>query len=598
MRLADVAICVVCVVLAGAMLTGAGLQLDSINAHRKEMKLIVNEPLENAPPSLAFATVAMGAFRGLVVDVLWMRADKLKEEGQFFDARQLAEWITALQPRFAAVWEFHAWNMAYNISVAIPASQPEQRWRWVKNGYELLRDKGIPLNPKAINLYRELGRIFQHKIGDVADDAHKYYKLQLALAIEPLLGSADNKYFDEMVAAPKQWAEIVADPNIEQLVGRLKAADSAFAKSEPDEFISNYLSLRQNAGRFASTAGQAIDAFRGSKALERFDVFARAYELRNGWKLEPELMRELNNTYGPTEAADPNVHVPLDWRHPDSHALYWAIKGLKIVAQDQGREIEAAETNADRMVAHALQNLFRNGKLFIYSVPVEVPSEDSSQPPQVRMLKEVFLRPDLRMFDAYNKSALAIIEKYKESERAGRQESLENGHRNMLINALLMFYQSGHKEQAQRIYGELRRLYPRPDFDVPLLEFARARMLEELDRIGIHDAKEQTVGLLREAYYLFAIHDDDSAFGRESLAKEIYDHYNSIYNEGERIDLPSFNVLRYLSLIDFLNDERHPIYFRQNLLSRIKAERPDLYKQLEAEEDKLQEQSEQQGQTG
>jgi hypothetical protein len=598
MRLADATICIVCVVLAGAMLTGAGLQLDSINAHRKEMKLIVNEPLENAPPSLAFATVAMGAFRGLVVDVLWMRADKLKEEGQFFDARQLAEWITALQPRFAAVWEFHAWNMAYNISVAIPASQPEQRWRWVKNGYELLRDKGIPLNPKAINLYRELGRIFQHKIGDVSDDAHKYYKLQLALAIEPLLGSADNKYFDELVAAPKQWAEIVADPNIEQLVGRLKASDSGFAKSDPDEFINNYLSLRQNAGRFVPAAGQVIDDFRGSKALDRFDVFAKAYELRNGWKLEPELMRELNNTYGPTETADPNVHVPLDWRHPDSHALYWAVKGLKVVAQDQGREIEAAETNADRMVAHALQNLFRNGKLFIYTAPVEVPSEDPSQPPQVRMLKEVFLRPDLRMFDAYNKSALAIIEKYKESDRSGRQESLQNGHRNMLINALLMFYQSGHQEQAQRIYSELRRLYPRPDFDVPLLEFARARMLEELDRIGIHDAKEQTIGLLREAYYLFAIHDDDSAFGRESLAKEIYDHYNSIYNEGERIDLPSFNVLRYLSLIDFLNDERHPIYFRQNLLSRIKAERPDLYKQLEAEEDKLQNESERQDQTG
>ena len=596
--MADVAICVVCVVLAGAMLTGAGLQLDSINAHRKEMKLIVNEPLENAPPSLAFATVAMGAFRGLVVDVLWMRADKLKEEGQFFDARQLAEWITALQPRFAAVWEFHAWNMAYNISVAIPASQPEQRWRWVKNGYELLRDKGIPLNPKAINLYRELGRIFQHKIGDVADDAHKYYKLQLALAIEPLLGSADNKYFDELVAAPRQWAEIVADPNVEQLVGRLKAADDAFAKSDPGEFISNYLSLRQNAGRFASTAGQAIDAFRGSKALERFDVFARAYELRNGWKLEPELMRELNRTYGPVEWRDPNTHLPLDWRHPDSHALYWAIKGLKIVLQDQGREIEAAETNADRMVAHALQNLFRNGKLFIYSAPVEVSSEDPSQPPQVQMVKEVFLRPDLRMFDAYNRSAMAIIEKYKESDRSGRQESLQNGHRNMLINALLMFYQAGHKEQAQRIYSELRRLYPRPDFDVSLLEFARRRMLEELDRIGIHDAKEQTIGLLREAYYLFAIHDDDGAFGRESLAKEIYDHYNSIYNEGERIDLPSFNVLRYLSLIDFLNDERHPIYFRQNLLSRVKAERPDLFKQLEAEEDKLQNESEQQGQTG
>ncbi|MEE9370405.1 MAG: hypothetical protein V3W45_02935, partial [Sedimentisphaerales bacterium] len=153
MRLRDIIICFICIVLSAALLITAGMQLDFINSQRKEMKLIINEPLKNAPPSLAFATVAMGAFRGLVVDILWIRADKLKEQGQFFDAKQLAEWITILQPRFATVWEFQAWNMAYNISVAIPATQPQERWRWVKNGYELLRDKGISLNPKSILLY-------------------------------------------------------------------------------------------------------------------------------------------------------------------------------------------------------------------------------------------------------------------------------------------------------------------------------------------------------------------------------------------------------------------------------------------------------------
>jgi hypothetical protein len=149
MRLRDTIIWLVCSILAVSLLIIAGTQLDFINSQRQKMKLIINEPLENAPPSLAFATVAMGAFRGLVVDILWMRADKLKEQGQFFDAKQLAEWITTLQPRFATVWEFQAWNMAYNISVAIPDTQPQERWRWVKNGYELLRDPGIPLNPKS-----------------------------------------------------------------------------------------------------------------------------------------------------------------------------------------------------------------------------------------------------------------------------------------------------------------------------------------------------------------------------------------------------------------------------------------------------------------
>ena len=275
MRLRDAIIWFACVIFAVALLIIAGTQLDFINSQRKQMKLISNEPLENAPPSLAFATVAMGAFRGLVVDVLWLRADRLKEQGQFFDAKQLAEWISILQPRFPSVWEFHAWNMAYNISVTIPATQPDQRWHWVKNGYELLRDRGIPLNPKAILLYRELARIFQHKIGSVSDDVHKYYKLQLAMAMEPLLGPADNQYFEALAEAPADWQQIIKDADMAALITALKAADEMF--TDDDEFVNNYLSLRQKPSRFNPKAFNVIDDFRGTKALEKFDIFAKAY---------------------------------------------------------------------------------------------------------------------------------------------------------------------------------------------------------------------------------------------------------------------------------------------------------------------------------
>ncbi len=580
----------VCIVLAVGLLIGAGVQLDYINHQREEMGLIIDKP-ENIPPSLIFAAATTGAFRGLVVDILWMRADKLKEEGQFFDARQLAEWITTLQPRFASVWEFHAWNMAYNISVAIPATQPDQRWRWVKNGYELLRDQGIPINPKAITLYRELGRIFQHKIGGVSDDAHKYYKLQLALALEPLLGSADEQYFDALVEAPLGWQEISKDPNAALLIEALKSADNAF--SDDNEFVSNYLSLRQNSGRFDPAAGKTIDEFRGKEALDKFDIFAKAWQLRKAWKLDPVLMREINKIYGPIDWSDPNTHLPMDWRHPDSHAIYWAIKGLQIAAKEDNREIEGDETNTDRIVAHSLQNLFRNGKIFIYELSLPASSQDSSQQPQGRIHKEVFLRPDLRFFESYNKSVLAILEKYEDGEDKGRYQSLQNGHRNMLKNAVLSFYQAGHKPQAQKIYDQLKRLYPLPDFEVPLVVFARRRLLEELESIGINDAKEQIILLLRESYYLYAIRDDDTASSSEKIAEEVWNYYQSKYRDENRIDLPVLKLLRYFALLDFLNDQQYPPYLRQNLLGRIRIERPELFRQLEVEEEKLRKQAEQ-----
>jgi len=588
MRLRDTIIRFVCILLTVFFLIAAGVWLDYINLQREQMDLIIDKP-ENVPPTLAFATVATGAFRGLVVDVLWMRADNLKQEGQFFDAKQLADWITTLQPRFAAVWEFQAWNMAYNISAAMPATQPDQRWLWVRNGYELLRDKGIRWNPKDLALYRELARIFQHKIGGVTDDAHKYYKLQLASAMEPLLGAGDNEYLETLAKAPTDWEAIKNDAN--ELITELASADVAFS-TDGAEFVSNYVLLRQNASRFNPAASKVIDDFRGTETLKKFDIFAKAYHLRKAWKLDPTLMLEINKTFGPIDFSDPNTHLSLDWRHPDSHAIYWAVKGLKQASKEKNKEIDIAETNSDRIVAHSLQNLFRSGKILIYDIPVQISQDSSSQPTQ-QLIKEIFLRPDLRMFEPYNNAVLAILEKHKESSDRGTYESFQNGHRNMLINAVLSFYQSGHKDEAQKIYKQLKQRYAREEFEVPLLVFARKRMLEELNNIGINDAKEQVLFLLRESYYLYAIRDDDTAFGREKLAEEIHSHYQSKFGDEGRIDLPEFPLLRYLALMDFLNDQRYPIYLRQSLLGRIEVERPELTEQLQQQEENFIKQLEQ-----
>lgn len=598
MRGRDYFILFACLLIAAVLLVGAGMQLDYVNTQREGMGLTINPVLENAPPSLAFATVAMGAFRGLVVDILWMRADKLKDEGQFFDARQLAQWITTLQPRFGAVWEFHAWNMAYNISVAIPASQPEERFRWVRNGYELLRDRGIPLNPKSIQLYRELGRIFQHKMGGVSDDAHKYYKLRMAEMLGPLLrsednglGREDNAYYQALMATPRKWAQIASDPNVQPFIEALQAADETFADEE--QFVANYLSLRQDPRRFKPAAFEVIDEFRGTQAVKRFDLFAKAYQLRNEWKLEPELVHEINQTYGPVDLSDPNTHYPMDWRHPDSHAIYWAVKALKVAAEEEDREITTYETNTDRIVAHSLQNLFRYGKMMIIEGPAE-PSvqEDPNATTQSRLVrKDIFLGLDYRMFDSYNKATLAIIEKHKDDK--GRYRSLGNGHRNMLKNAVLTFYQSGIRGYALRIYNQLRQSYPEiDDFKVSLDQYAKNRLAEELESIDILNARELIVATLAEGYYHYALRSDDLAAAREQVAQKIHDYYMAKFRPENRIDLPDMRELRYFALGLFLNNEAYPPYVRQRLLARIRVERPDIYKQLEQTGEKLRQQME------
>ena len=586
MRLRDITICVFCVLAAAGLLFVGSRRLDDINERRAEMKLVMNTPLENAPPSLAFATVALGAFRGLIVDVLWIRADQLKEDGKFFDAKQLAEWITLLQPRFASVWDFQAWNMAYNISVTIPATRPQERWQWVRNGYELLRDKGIVLNPTNIDLYRSLAWIFQHKIGNVMDDCHKYYKLQLYYAMKPLLGPETQEYYIKLADAPKNLEQVLADPNTAKFVAELAVADSVFAKT--DGLVENYLSLRRQPAKFQEQAFAVIDRYRGTQTLEDFDVFAKAYYLRKVWKLEPELMVRLNEEYGPVDFKDPNNVLPLDWTQADVHAMYWAALGLEKAGKDK---YSFEQLSTDRIVFHSIQDLYTRGKMIIYTS--KVPSKND--PNDITEQESVFLYPDLRMFDRFDHLLRQLQEKYR--QQGADEEILEVPHRNMLKRAVLLFYQAGHTDKALKIYNDLRKQYPKDkEIQVSLAEYVRTRLLNELKDMGLADATEIITLMLHEGYARYAVHDDDEAFGREKMAKEVYEYYQKEYNdEGvDRIPLPDFEILRYVGLSSFLNDLRYPEDLRRNLIQRIQIERPDLYEKLKKQEETVMNELEQQ----
>src|SRR5262245_49053045 len=187
--------------LAGSMillLAGFGLIERELNRQRGDPRLGLTRvaPLENAPPMLAFTTVALGGFRGLIANALWMRANELQNDGKYFEMVQLADWITKLEPTFVQVWLVQSWNMAYNISVKF--SDPADRWRWVRSGIELLRDEGLRYNPREALIYRELAWFFQHKMGQNMDDAHNFYKATWAKEMTDLF-QGPHPNFDELL---------------------------------------------------------------------------------------------------------------------------------------------------------------------------------------------------------------------------------------------------------------------------------------------------------------------------------------------------------------------------------------------------------------
>ena len=89
----------------------------SLDRTINEEKLRFSGTVNDAPPAVVFTTMALGSFRGLLADVLWLRSEMLKSKKNYFEMVQLARWITDLQPNYSGGTAYLAWNLAYNISV-------------------------------------------------------------------------------------------------------------------------------------------------------------------------------------------------------------------------------------------------------------------------------------------------------------------------------------------------------------------------------------------------------------------------------------------------------------------------------------------------
>ena len=119
-------------------------------------------------PLIQFTAVGLGPFRGLVGDLLWVRAARMQDEGRYVELVELSEWIAALQPHDAGVWSYQAWNLAYNISVMFP--DPPDRWRWIESGLRLLRDRGLPAAAGDPRMYSELAWLYADRVGGLPND--------------------------------------------------------------------------------------------------------------------------------------------------------------------------------------------------------------------------------------------------------------------------------------------------------------------------------------------------------------------------------------------------------------------------------------------
>ena len=464
-------------VLIGA-LAGAGGLLRPIIDDADEARLRYTDvSIEGAPPIVALGT-AIGALRGLVVDYLWIKVNIMKEKGLFYEVMSDADLITKLQPRFGQVWSFHGHNMAYNVSVM--TDTPEERWAWVKAGVDLVRNSGIRHNPNDLQLHKELAFWFSHKIDGVSDDAHLHYKRQFAKEWHVLLGAppyeAESRlaWIKAIADAPDTLAQLEKkNPAVKVLVDELTEALAGFDTQNQfaldKGFLNNIGMWRASkTSTFAKALEldvlfkrndpiyQAMDDILGNpenrEAAVQLTLFLRKKVLLEDYNMDPQLMYEYTRDTG-----------PLDWRHPQSHALYWARRGSQFGDSRYKEDDNLPKImNNDRIFIQSMQALARTG-----TMNVDPFSEDN--PGKLA---------DNRWIDVLDDYFRNLYDKHYDSRGAGG-DTFAGFYENFMKSAVRLLFRAGERERAQKILDRLDDLFgrgglvPNMAYSVPLDMFVQ-----------------------------------------------------------------------------------------------------------------------------
>lgn len=444
------------VALAALLFVGVFHIQNALNTDRERLGLTKNAPLENAPPVLAFTSVALGGFRGLIANALWIRLNELQDDEKFFEMVQLADWITKLEPHFVQVWIMQGWNMAYNISVKF--KDPEDRWRWVQRGISLLRDEGLKYNPDETLIYREISWFYQHKMGQNLDDAHTLYKRRWADEMQAVLGDHPN---------------------------------------------------------FAELANPTTD-----------DARRRAKILRDKYKLDPVVMQQVENEYG-----------PLEWRLPDAHAIYWAELGRR-------KAKPADQETLRRSIYQTMQQACIRGGL------------------TKSVTGQFMLGPKLDLVPKVSAAYERMI-----AEEPAIKDNMRNAHKNFLRTAVYLLYVDGRQKQAQYWYDYMKKLYAdavRPGVDLD--DYCLANITDEVTDTDVNKVTIIVEGLLRQSFMRLMNDEDDSATNFERLAKRLYErHQAKTPGTHDRITLPPYSSMRSKVLNELLQIPQYAPLLRTKL---------------------------------
>ena len=490
----------------GLVVAVAVLALNWRYLERQQVEDQLNRALDNKdiPPTLAFTTQAVGPLRGLITNALWWRTLRLQDDGNYFEAIQLADWISSLQPRLTRVWTWQSWNMAYNISATI--DDREERWKWITEGIKLLRDKGLRYNPRDALISTELAQTFMQKVGHDPEHA-RYYQTCWAQLMRRYLRDGNRAELEALATAPDTVAELRQRPGVAALLAAGAAAGVDLLSRDASPPAS---------GQPVAAASRLLQEPQHRAAAEEVRLYLAKKGLRADLNLDPVHMLAIDREYG-----------PLDWRLYQAHVLYWG-------ASESYDPPPGEEQYQHPYVRQALVEAVYDGQLLF------IDDRGLSTGPNLEIIHTTheYLAKYLKA-NPGNAGAIGLNREFHEW-------------------AILLLYTQMYREEAAELFDDYRDNFmskeERQQWDFESFVLNRApQLLQASGRAGT--AQAMVMSSLQQAYVWAAKGDNYRAKGFESLATVVWQRHQLRFADNPDKQLPKLDELKRNVLAFMLSNE-------------------------------------------
>jgi hypothetical protein len=263
----------------------------------------------------------------------------------------------------------------------------------------------------------------------------------------------------------------------------------------------------------ATWAKEMTDLFQGPRP--KFDELLhpqteaarqRVETLRRVYKMDPKIMKEVEDLYG-----------RMEWRLPETHAIYWGTVGL---ANSSKKELITLR----RVIYQSLQLAVLRGRIL-----------------QVRPDGFLVTGPDLDKIELANEGYETLMAAEEEKRIA-----IQTAHRNFLKEVIYHLYTHNRLSEAQRWLKYLREKYPQAvPPNTTLDEYALAKLTGNLEGLNHDRIKSVLEGLISQYYAALAVGDDDRTLGLDGMTKRIWQFYDQrIVGPKERLALPPLDEMK------------------------------------------------------